>query len=62
MAYEDLYYEIHDLMTKLNLMKKFEKELSLLRDEPVWRYREVRDRWEEAKTRTLKKHNKNENI
>ena len=62
MAYEDLYYEIHELMTNLNLMKEFEHELLILRDAPSWKHKEVRDRWDEARQRTLKKHNKNENI
>ena len=60
MSYEDLFYEIHEQMKNLGLRKQFDKELELLRNDPKWQYKEVRDRWSEAQHRTLKK--KNENI
>jgi hypothetical protein len=58
MAYEDLYYEIHEQMEKLGLRKKFDKELEKLRNDPKWKYKEVRDRWETARTTVITKYNK----
>ena len=58
MSYEDLYYEIHEQMEKLGLHSKFSKELEKLRNDPKWEYKEVRDRWEEARTIVIKKYNK----
>ena len=58
MAYEDLYYEIHEQMEKLGLKKKFDKELEKLRKDPKWEYREVRDRWEAARITVITKYNK----
>ncbi len=62
MSYEDLYYEIHEQMKNLKLKKEFDIELTAIRDEPKWKFKEVRDRWEEARNRTIKKHTKNESI
>ncbi len=62
MSYEDLYYEIYEEMNKLNIKPKFDEELKRVGDEPKWKHKEVRDRWEEARQRTLKKYKNNENV
>jgi|TARA_R110002060_G_scaffold68053_1_gene76748 hypothetical protein len=58
MSYEDLYYEIHEQMEKLGLRSKFDKELEKLRNDPKWEHKEVRDRWEAARTIIITKYNK----
>ena len=58
MAYDDLYYEIYEQMNELKLKGEFDDELKKVGNEPKWEHKEVRDRWEEARQRTLKKYKK----
>jgi len=62
MAYDDLYYEIYEQMNNLKLMLEFEDELNLLKYDDSWKSKSVKDRWEEARQRTLKKYKDDENI
>tara|TARA_R100001230_G_C5561725_1_gene86113 strand:- start:31 stop:231 length:201 start_codon:yes stop_codon:yes gene_type:complete len=53
MAWEDLWWEIHNEITELKLKRKFDAQLSKMESQEKHRYRDTRSRWEYARNKVV---------
>ena len=56
MAWEDLWWEIHNEITELKLKRKFDAQLSKMRTQDKHRYKDTRDKWAYAYEKVIKTH------
>ena len=59
MAWEDLWWEIHNEITELKLKRKFDAQLSKMEGQEKHRYLDTRSRWEYARNKVVKEYYKN---
>ncbi len=60
MAYEDLFWEIHQEMEKKGLRKEFDAQLKKMKGQEKHKYKETRDNWDYAYHKVLKNQKKTE--
>jgi|TARA_R110000782_G_scaffold158772_1_gene250896 hypothetical protein len=62
--WEDLWYEIHDLIEREGLRKEFNAQLKKMNQQDKHKHKDTRERWDYAKMRVItnkeKKTSKNE--
>ena len=54
MAWEDLWWEIHNEITELKLNKKFDDQLEKMMHQDKHRYRDTCDRWQYARDKVVR--------
>jgi hypothetical protein len=59
MAWEDLWWEIHNEITELKLKRKFDAQLSKMESQEKHQYLDTRSRWEYARNKVVTEYYKN---
>ena len=59
--YEDIFYEITESINNLGLKKEFDAQLEKMRNQDKHRYKEVRDRWDYAYQKVIRKYENKRN-